>query len=494
MRRWIRIAAALYPRNWREQYGPEFAALLDDVKPGWRVFANVIGGAIRMQLTTGNWLKLAGAMAMAGAAVALGVSFTATPQFVASATVGIVPQPDPVRPVASPQALAERAAADFVHMKANVLSRQSLATIITGLGLYREERKKVPIQDVEDQMRRDIRIEARPSTDHGQDSTIFSVSFSYPDRAKAEKAVRALVAEFSRQNESENWDRAFTYQHLWRDLSAAQHLKAVPPPPLGDKVEVLDQSPPKESAGPNRTLFLIYGLGAGLLLGLLVSGMLRWPRPVLRLGGFAVAGFLLAFAATFLIPARYTSTAVMAVAPAAVLEDPLAAPRAATPAAEILRQLEPDVLSFATLSGVVGRANLYPEELARRPAEEVVRNMLARDLRIAVVNPDAFSIFFSYPDRRKAQDGVNALMAAFEQESIRRAKEELRTRNSATLREIFARHAGEYLDVVDPASTPYRPEWPNRPMFAAAGLGAGLLAGAIMLYRRGRGAPVPQPA
>ena len=51
MRRWIARVAALYPRSWREEYGNEFDALLDDVKPGWRVFANVLGGAMKMHLT-----------------------------------------------------------------------------------------------------------------------------------------------------------------------------------------------------------------------------------------------------------------------------------------------------------------------------------------------------------------------------------------------------------------------------------------------------------
>ena len=51
---WIALAAALYPKNWRQEYGDEFAALLDDTKPGWRVFANALGGAIAMQIAKGT--------------------------------------------------------------------------------------------------------------------------------------------------------------------------------------------------------------------------------------------------------------------------------------------------------------------------------------------------------------------------------------------------------------------------------------------------------
>jgi hypothetical protein len=71
MRRWIDLAASLYPRSWREEYGEEFSGLLEEVQPTWRVFGNVLRGAISMQLTRNtNWLKVAGAMAAAGAVVA----------------------------------------------------------------------------------------------------------------------------------------------------------------------------------------------------------------------------------------------------------------------------------------------------------------------------------------------------------------------------------------------------------------------------------------
>ena len=61
MKRWIAFVAVLYPRSWRDEFGDEFGALLDDVKPSWRVFRNVLGGAIQMQITEGtNWMKVAG--------------------------------------------------------------------------------------------------------------------------------------------------------------------------------------------------------------------------------------------------------------------------------------------------------------------------------------------------------------------------------------------------------------------------------------------------
>jgi hypothetical protein len=50
MKRLIRLAAKLYPRNWRDRYGEEFAALLDDIHPAGRVAFDVLTGATLMQI------------------------------------------------------------------------------------------------------------------------------------------------------------------------------------------------------------------------------------------------------------------------------------------------------------------------------------------------------------------------------------------------------------------------------------------------------------
>ena len=107
------------------------------------------------------------------------------------------------------------------------------------------------------------------------------------------------------------------YRHFWQDVAsdaAFHHEKTAPapPPPVGDTLAVLDAaSLPKDPVGPNRMVFLAWGLGAGLLLGLLAALAMRRPRGVRHLAGFAVAGCALAGAVSFLIPNRYTSTAVM---------------------------------------------------------------------------------------------------------------------------------------------------------------------------------------
>jgi Gram-negative bacterial TonB protein C-terminal len=52
MRTLLRWAARLYPARWRDRYGDEFAALLEDISPSFADLWNVLGGAVRVRLTT----------------------------------------------------------------------------------------------------------------------------------------------------------------------------------------------------------------------------------------------------------------------------------------------------------------------------------------------------------------------------------------------------------------------------------------------------------
>lgn len=54
MKRLIRWATGMYPRAWRQRYGEEFQALLDDTDADARVAFNVLMGAVRMQI---QWRK-----------------------------------------------------------------------------------------------------------------------------------------------------------------------------------------------------------------------------------------------------------------------------------------------------------------------------------------------------------------------------------------------------------------------------------------------------
>jgi len=51
MKRAMKLLARLYPSSWRERYGAEFEALLEDTNPSAWDAIDVLWGALKMQLT-----------------------------------------------------------------------------------------------------------------------------------------------------------------------------------------------------------------------------------------------------------------------------------------------------------------------------------------------------------------------------------------------------------------------------------------------------------
>jgi uncharacterized protein involved in exopolysaccharide biosynthesis len=509
MKRWIALAAELYPRSWREQYGEEFGVLLDDVRPSWRVFANVLRGAITMQMTKEtNWLKLAACMSVAGAIVAVAVSFTVPPRYVSSAIIQVTPQPDPLRPTSS-QAIQERAAEHFGRLELWILSRNILTPMILdpAFDLYKKERQRMPVEDIVARMRQDIRIGIQEPSSPSLNGVItpmtFSVSFAYPDRVKAQAVVNELVTKFGELNRLGNGYRGRLYEQFWKGEIATHNIKSVPPAPLGETLSVLaPASLPRKSVGPGLVLFLMGGLGAGLLLGLLAALAMRRSGGFWLLGGFATAGFVLATAASLLIPDRYTSTAVMRISPPEITEDPTAT-TTSTRAAERLPQWEPEILSRSNLARLIQnpRFNLYPKERGKKPLDEVIENMRTHDIRIAVLKPvegapwaaSSFSISYSHSDRFLAQAVVRQLVAYFEETKFAQGSAMV-ANASPTLQHIVYHKMDENLEVIEPASLPESPATPDHLTIAASGLGMGLFLGAITLWIRRPGMPTLQPA
>jgi hypothetical protein len=137
MRRAIRCAIRLYPAAWRERYGAEFEALLEEVRPGGRELRDILRGAMRMQMTVWNWRRTAGAFALAGAIVA-GVIALRTPREYVSTTV---------------MRVAEGGAGRLQDAQIAAMSRTSLAQIIVREDLYHEERTRLPLEDIVMEMR-----------------------------------------------------------------------------------------------------------------------------------------------------------------------------------------------------------------------------------------------------------------------------------------------------------------------------------------------------
>lgn len=110
-----------------------------------------------------------------------------------SATLLIDSQQIPTSLVASP--LTSIANERIAKIRQQVSSRASLAAIIQRHDLYPEERRTRSLDEVMDQMRGAIAVDVVGTSENGAERTIaFTLSFSYPDAAKAQ-AVTATLTE-----------------------------------------------------------------------------------------------------------------------------------------------------------------------------------------------------------------------------------------------------------------------------------------------------------
>jgi uncharacterized protein involved in exopolysaccharide biosynthesis len=395
---------------------------------------------------------LAGAAAI-GAIAAGAVSFTMPRRYISTAVMRLAPPTVAGEPAWQIEA---EAAHRLREMRTEILSPRSLAGIIQrpAIDLYRQERATRPMEDVIEDMRRDVGIELVPAPAPGRGRTppSFRLSFEYPDRVKAQAVVRQLTARLSEFN----------------DAAAVDGL-----------VEVLaSASLPEKPSQPDRLAIVAIGLGVGLAIGILFAFLhrrgLKWT---LRVTGCAVAGLVLAtaisllmpeafadgqksyqfvglgafagvvcgifllrvrsvggsryarliafcaaggaIAASFALPERYVATAAMRIFPS----QGGAAPLEIEPA-ERLREIAREVLSRGSLSELIQRPSLdlYRQERSRRPMEDIVDDMRRRDIRIAPTPPPGltglrpagnFQISFEYADRHKAQAVVLELAKKF---------------------------------------------------------------------------------
>ena len=394
-----------------------------------------------------------------------------------------------------------------------VLSRDSLSELIQrpSLDLYREERSRRPMEDIIEEMHREIRIAPTP-----------------PPGPTGQAIVRELATKFTKLND------VLEHTPGGEAVSGGLGLEAAEPVTLqGSKLAPADvpfeREPPGETmsgglmleadeaatapairVSPNRPAVAAIGLLAGMLLGWLVAfrGWLvarqaATPRPHTPYWKHTLAaaaiGALAAGLGSFAIPNRYLSTAVLRVVPFHV--GGAAAAQAEIEYTARLRQLTEDILSRDSLAELVQRPSLdlYPMGRRWRPMEDIVDDMRRRDLRIAPTSLAGFSrpghltsfqISFEYVDPYKAQAVVRELTTRFTEGIVAIERDLQRDKMPGSLK----------LEVADPATLPGSPVSPNRPAITAIGLLAGIVLGSFRTWRYRTGArrqpaaPGPRPS
>jgi hypothetical protein len=196
------------------------------------------------------------------------------------------------------------------------------------------------------------------------------------------------------------------------------------------------------------------GLGAGLLLGLLCGTIWSVVRNQKRLtfrriGGFALAGMTFGLTIAYLLPDEFVSIAVLR-----------------TGDRNTLRTSIENVLSDDSLAAIARQNGLFPRELSSGSRNDVARRM-RESISVATNLPQrltgakgAFIVSFTYPDRWKAQHATRDLVARF-----------TGVPQSPT-------------EVLDPASLPQSPGFPNRPAIAMLGTIVGIVLGVAASHLR----------
>ena len=300
MKQLVRLLIRLYPANWRERYGEEFEALLEDSSPDRRAILDLLKGAIKMQLSIPAFPKLALVLSIAGILTGLAISFAFRPVYVSEAEMRV----GEAFLSSAPSAVHSNPREHLMRMEQEILSRTSLKNIIQDprLDLYPEERASMPLEDVIEKMRKEgIRIRIDAAGRIGVDDLAFSVGFAYPDRLKAQHTVQALITRFQdanldsqrkaqmnvkKQRSSDQLDR------LQARIAVLEKRLGISPaqPEPGDRfavdsaginLDVLDPpSLPVAPVYPDRFRFMFFGFGAGFTAALVIAIFRRRLPPI----------------------------------------------------------------------------------------------------------------------------------------------------------------------------------------------------------------------
>src|SRR5580658_2385336 len=150
-------------------------------------------------------------------------------------------------------------------------------------------------------------------------------------------------------------------------------------------------------------------------------------RHVTWIIGPMLAGIVIAIVVAFVLPNVYISQAEMQITPAQISES-IVKTTINQQLTDRIMQMENEILSRTTLSNIIQdpRLDLYKSDRASKPLEDVIETMRTRDIKIKIDalpgdglrRASAFSIAFSYPDRLRAQQTVQALMTKFQDSNL----------------------------------------------------------------------------
>lgn len=186
MKKLAQFVSRLYPGAWRERYGAEFNALLDDLTLSWRDVFDIFVGGLIMRITRSEAALITVVAGVCGALLGGIAGWRVPPRFESSGVIRIqMWSPSPALAAGAAERLANTA-----------FRPDKLKPLIEEFNLYPELRSERPLADVLRQMRQDIHVEPRSGT-------TFQVTFAYPDREKAHQVTLRLMEHLDEANLAE---------------------------------------------------------------------------------------------------------------------------------------------------------------------------------------------------------------------------------------------------------------------------------------------------
>jgi hypothetical protein len=184
-RRLIAIFLNMYPGSWRNRYGEELAATLEQIPAvRWSTLWDLAKGAIAMQFRYhGSYLmRTAAICVVVGLMLASVGSFAIRDLYASETLVGSALTPDALRPAVQ-----------------NVLMKSRLQAIIEKEGLYKRQSPEKAIETLKNNI--SISAADRGRINGGQ---TFRVVFVYPDAAVSQRVIIDLSEMFIKERDRFN--------------------------------------------------------------------------------------------------------------------------------------------------------------------------------------------------------------------------------------------------------------------------------------------------
>lgn len=397
-------------------------------------------------------------------------------------------------------------------MTEQIESRAILTNIVTTYNLYPKEKSREPMEDVLTDMQKAIKIEPLGATQNGHTVPAFRVSFSYPDRRQAMKVTEDLISKFIEQSTRDESSRATQLTTFLKDQQerAGKELEAVETQLAAYKMQNNGTLPEQKSENYQK-------------LQLLEQSRANIQANLNRLQTEKL------FAEGSLREINETAATLAKIRPDAAAAQQQKSPKLQQADAQVdsLQKLVRELLQRYTetypdvkaAKAQLADAIKQRDDLAQQEASEnkdastgkavpniaAVREDLDRNARVnqlqMQIQADNTQMEDLQGQLKSVESNANKMQALLNgvpqsekeyedlmrERDLRKDKYEEMTKalsKGETTQEMQNRNEGENLQVLDPASDPETPAYPNHAEIVAIGAGIGLLLGVVIAGAR----------